>query len=102
MCRRWTGSPFAALAWYPIASLRWAGPPPAVFRSSPIAVRTHCANCGTPLSLVYDGQAQVALTVGSFDAPESVIPDHHYGSESRLGWVDIGNFLPSQETEERW
>jgi hypothetical protein len=102
LCRRWTGSPFATLAWFPAASVRWRGQKPIVFRSSPIAVRTHCGRCGTPLSLSYDGRDEVALTVGSFDAPESVKPDHHYGSESRLPWVDTANSLPSRATEEHW
>jgi hypothetical protein len=102
VCRRWTGGPFATLAWFLLASVRWAGSSALVFRSSPIAVRTHCARCGTPLSLIYDGQEQLALTVGSFDAPETVTPDHHYGSEGRLQWADVGKSLPSEETQEHW
>ncbi len=52
--------------------------------------------------MAYDGQDKVALTIGSFDAPESVKPDHHYGTESRLAWVDEGSRLPNQETDEHW
>jgi hypothetical protein len=52
--------------------------------------------------MIYDGQDQIALTVGSFDAPEAVTPDHHYGSEGRLRWVDIGKSLPTKDTEEHW
>jgi hypothetical protein len=102
MCRRWTGSPFATLAWFPLAAVRWAGAAPKAFHSSPIAARSHCGHCGTPLSLVYDGQEQLALTVGSFDAPETVLPDHHYGIEARIHWVDIGKSLRGEETKERW
>lgn len=102
ICRRWTGSPFATLAWFPLASVRWAGSSPVIFRTSPIAVRTHCARCGTPLCLIYDCQDQLALAVGSFDEPETVTPNHHYGSEGRLRWVDIGKSLPNRDTKERW
>jgi hypothetical protein len=102
MCRRWTGSPFATLAWYPKTAVSWSGPEPIVFRSSPIAERAHCGRCGTPLWLSYDGQDKLALTVGSFDRPEGVTPDHHYGIEGRIVWADIGHSLPGEETQEHW
>ena len=72
------------------------------FRCSPIAVRSRCAACGTPLSLAYDGRDDIALTVGSMDDPGSVRPIHHYGVEGRLPWADIGAGLPVKPTRERW
>jgi hypothetical protein len=102
MCRRWTGAAFATLVWLPRASVLWTGGEPAIFRSSPIAVRSHCASCGTPLYLAYDGRDDFALTVGSLDTPESVAPTHHYGAEGRLPWADIGPALPARATRERW
>jgi hypothetical protein len=102
LCRRWTGSPFATLAWFPRASFRWIGQQPNAFRSSPLALRTHCSVCGTPLSLAYDSRDDVALCVGSANAPEALIPEHHYGCESRLPWVDIGKSLPSEDSKESW
>jgi len=65
MCRRWTGGPFATLAWYPQASVRWTSRQPVEFRSSPIAVRSHCDVCGTPLHIAYDGQSEIAVSTGS-------------------------------------
>jgi len=97
MCRRWSGGPFATLAWYPQASVRWTNRQPVEFRSSPIAVRSHCEICGSPLHIAYDGQNEIALAVGSMDAPEDLKPTHHYGSEARLPWVDIGNALPTKK-----
>jgi hypothetical protein len=101
MCRRWTGAAFATLAWFPQAAIVWRGEP-AGFRASPIAVRTHCAACGTPLSLAYDGRDDIALTVGSMDDPASVQPKSHYGVEGRLPWADIGPTLRATATRERW
>jgi hypothetical protein len=101
MCRRWTGAAFATLVWFPRTAVRWQGEP-VVYRSSPIALRTHCGACGTALSLAYDAREDIALTVGSMDAPESVTPDHHYGVEGRLPWADIGADLPVTATRERW
>jgi hypothetical protein len=101
MCRRWTGGSFATLAWFGRDAVQWTGTAVA-FRSSPIAIRTHCGACGTPLSLAYDARDDVALTVGTFDTPEAVHPTHHYGAESRIAWVDIGPALPAQPTREQW
>jgi hypothetical protein len=101
MCRRWTGGPFATLAWFARDAVQWTGTPVA-FRSSPIAIRTHCGACGTPLSLAYDARDDVALTVGTFDKPEAVHPTHHYGAESRIAWADIGPALPAKPTREQW
>jgi hypothetical protein len=101
MCRRWTGGPFATLAWFARDAVQWTGTPVA-FRSSPIAIRTYCAACGTPLYLAYDARDDVALTVGTFDTPQAVAPTHHYGVESRIDWADIGSALPTWSTRETW
>jgi hypothetical protein len=101
MCRRWTGAAFATLAWFPREAVLFAGEP-AVFVSSPIAMRSHCARCGTPIALAYDARDDMALTVGSMDDPRLVIPTHHYGVESRLPWADIEPNLPGRPTKERW
>ena len=101
MCRRWTGGAFATLVWFGRDVLRWQGQP-VEYRSSPIAIRTHCGTCGTPLGLDYDGKGEVAVTLGSLDDPEAVTPDHHYGVEGRLAWVDIGRSLPAEATRELW
>jgi len=101
MCRRWTGAAFATLVWFPRSAVRWIGEP-AAHRASSIAVRTHCAACGTPLSLAYDARDDIALTVGSMDAPQTMTPTHHSGVESRLPWADIGPGLPGKSTREHW
>jgi hypothetical protein len=102
MCRRWTGSPFATLAWFPKDSVQWTGRQPVEFRSSPIAIRSHCGVCGAPLHIAYDGQNRIALVVGSMDAPEGLRPSHHYGTEARLPWVNIDPYLPAKESQEKW
>jgi hypothetical protein len=102
MCRRWTGSPFATLIWFARVDVKWTGRPPVSFRSSPLATRSHCGLCGTPMYLEYPGQTDIALTVGTMNNPEMVTPTHHYGCESRLPWVDIGQALPARPTEESW
>lgn len=103
MCRRATGSAFAILAWVPAQSLTWAAAEPTYRRSSPIAQRRFCSDCGSPLSLAYDASpGEIALHVGTFDDPARLQPAYNYGAEQRLGWVCCGIDLPHHDTEERW
>ncbi|MBA1143069.1 GFA family protein [Mesorhizobium neociceri] len=102
MCRRATGSAFAVLAWVPTESLNWTAAMPTFRRSSPIAERGFCSDCGTPLSLGYDASpGETARHVGTFDEPEHLEPRYNYGSRQRLGWVCCGMDLPHRDTEER-
>jgi hypothetical protein len=80
------------------AQIKWTAGEPRTFRSSPIARRGFCDRCGTPAYLVYDGSDQIALMLGLFDKPASLVPSHHYGVEGRLPWVDIGSDLPARPT----
>jgi hypothetical protein len=99
MCRRATGSAFATLAWFATGDVAWIAGTPAIWRSSRIAERGFCACCGTPLLLRYDGEARLALMVGAFDRPASLVPTHHYGVEGRQPWVDVGHGLEERETD---
>jgi len=102
MCRKATGGGYATLLSIPREAVRWTKGSPTLYRSSPIATRGFCRQCGSPL--FYDGEAekQLSLTAGSLDDPSGVKPDHHYGIESRLPWADCGPGLPGRETEERF
>ncbi len=82
--------------------MRWTKEQPSVYRSSPIAVRGFCPDCGTPLFLKYDDDHRIRLTVGSLDDPGRAEPTSHYGIESRLGWVRSKPGLPEEETQERF
>jgi hypothetical protein len=103
MCRRATGSAFAVLAWISINHLFWTSGRPKYRRSSPLAERGFCAECGTPLTLAYDAdQGELALHAGTLDAPDRHEPRYNYGASQRLGWVCCGVDLPDRNTEERW
>jgi hypothetical protein len=104
MCRRATGSAFAVLAWVATASLRWTGGAlPHERRSSPIARRSFCPHCGTPLTLIYDERPErTALHGGTLDRIGEFAPQSHYGVEGRLAWTDCGSGLPEKPTAERW
>jgi hypothetical protein len=101
MCRRWTGAAFATLIWFGRSDVVCEGEAVTLFRSSPIAIRSHCARCGTPLALTYDGRDDIAFTAGSLHDPARVTPIHNYGVEGKLPWPDAST-LPGKPTRERW
>jgi hypothetical protein len=88
MCQRATGGLFAALAGAPKADFAWTRGRPAVFRSSNLASRAFCRDCGTPLSFGYDlPEARYYVTMGSLDEPARYPIVVQYGVEARLPWV---------------
>lgn len=97
MCRRAVGNAFATLVWLKRAQVQWSEQP-AFYRSSTIARRGFCRQCGTPICLDYDDSDQIALMVGTFDDARLLVPTHHYGAEGRLPWADIGQHLPRRAT----
>ena len=98
MCQKASGAPFASLADIPHEHFSWTRGKPAAFRSSSIAERDFCADCGTPLSFRRIGGPRIEIMTGAFDRPDHVVPTQQFGTESRLGWVvSIAN-MPSQTT----
>ena len=102
MCKRATGGAFAVLVQARRDKFRWTKEQPDVYRSSPVATRGFCLECGSPLFLQYDNDDLVRVTAGSLDRLENVQPTGHYGVESRVSWADIGPGLSEEETKEKF
>jgi GNAT superfamily N-acetyltransferase len=101
MCQKAVGGPFAALAPVRSRELTWMRGRPAVFASSSAAERGFCAACGTPLTFRYlRREGWIEVTIGSLDRPAEVAPERHYGSGSRLPWLDGLEALPAKVTGE--
>jgi hypothetical protein len=99
MCQKAVGGPFVGLALVHPDQIAWTRGTPASFRSSSIATRLFCKDCGTPLAYVNDQGGDVELTTGSFDEPQRVTPTHATGTESRLHWIDALASLPGETTD---
>jgi hypothetical protein len=99
MCQRATGGIAAALKQFPRHAVTWEREPDR-YRSSPIAQRGFCRECGTPLTYEGDGADGLDLTVGSFDAPGRFRPISHAGAESlHEAWLDT-RALPRERTDD--
>lgn len=98
MCQQATGGPFAALVGFDRGTVEWTGAEPKRYRSSPIAQRGFCGECGTPLTYERDGAAHVSVTIASLDRPDLIRPNAHWGIESRLPWPPVDDGLPTERT----
>jgi len=98
MCQKASGAPFASFADIQKSDFAWTRGKPAAFKSSSIAERDFCAQCGTPLSFRRIDGERIEIMTGTFDRPDRVVPTRQYGTESRLGWVVGISNLPSQTT----
>lgn len=102
MCQRATGGVSIAFKSVARAAVTWTGREPDRYRSSPIAHRGFCRECGTPLTFEFsDGEsAFMDLTVGSFDEPGRFRPTSHFAIESRHpAWLDT-RALPGKRSED--
>lgn len=100
MCQKAVGGPFISLADVKHEHFAWTRGKPASFKSSSIAERDFCANCGTPLTYRLINGDYIELTTGSFDQPDMVVPTYASGVESKLDWVDRIGQMPSRTTTE--
>ena len=102
MCQKASGAPFASFADIEKSDFAWTRGKPAAFKSSTIAERDFCRDCGTPLSFRRIDGERIEIMTGTFDRPDRVVPTRQYGTESRLGWVVGISNLPSQTTMQNY
>ncbi|MFD2237116.1 GFA family protein [Aureimonas populi] len=98
MCQKAFGAFYAPLVSTRGARLEWTKAEPKRFRSSSLAERGFCPECGTPLT--YETPAGLSLAHGAFDDPSAVWPDRQYGLEAKLPFVDELGHLPGTTTQE--
>jgi hypothetical protein len=100
MCQKAVGNYFASFAGVPSGDFAWVKGAPGVFKSSELAERGFCRDCGTPLSFRYVDKDRISVSLGSLDDPARVVPAKQYGLESRLPFVAAIAGLPGTRTED--
>src|ERR1700680_2955529 len=96
MCQKAPGAPFASFADIDPGTRTGPRAKPAAFRSSSIAERDFCRDCGTPLSFRRIDGPRIEIMTGTFDHPARVARPQQLGTDPRLGWVVAIANLPSQ------
>ncbi len=96
MCQKAMGNVFSPLA--SAHGLVWTRGEPKRFRSSNVAQRGFCAECGTPLTYETEG-GEVEIAICAFDDPAAIVPKLQLAMPSRLPWVDHLAGLPTRPPE---
>ncbi len=88
MCQRASGNISLAMKNVEQGDVSWEREPD-WYRSSPIAQRPYCRECGSSLGFRYDeNTTKIDLTVASFDDPSRFKPTSHFGAEFDAPGVD--------------
>ena len=87
MCQKALASPFGAYAPMAREALIYTRGAPKVFRSSEIAERGFCADCGTPLTYRNVTSERVSVTICSLDDPNAVAPAYQLEALNAVLWV---------------
>lgn len=93
MCQKHFGSFYGAL----ITShgVEWTRGEPRRYRSSNLAWRGFCGDCGTPLTYEVPGRP-VELAIGAFDDPTLAAPVSQVNPDDKLPFVDGIASLPTE------
>ena len=105
MCQRAVGGPFWIATQFSKDSFQIMRGEPRWFRSSEIADRGFCGECGTPLFVQYrtaEWSDWIGVSTGSLDDPAAVAPERHLGVESRVPWLAMADDLPEESYPERF
>lgn len=98
MCRRASGAPAVAWATFRPAAFAFTQGTPVGYASSPLAGRTFCGRCGSPLTFQFNNRTgpdgEIDVTVGTLDAPERLAPTRHVFVADQLAWLRLDDDLP--------
>ena len=100
MCQKAGGGPFMAFAGVPAPAFILTRGEVTWWKSSEIADRGFCRDCGTPLTYRGASSGRVGITLGSLDDPEAVPPEGQLGVEAELRWLKPSLGLAGQRTED--
>jgi len=102
MCQKAVGGPFITLVQLRPGQITWTRGTPGEYRSSSIATRLFCRDCGTPLAYADDDTGALEITSGSLDDPSHAVPTRATGTESMLHWIGGAMSLPARTTEQNY
>ena len=98
MCQKAAGNYFMPLASSLRSKFQVTRGSISTFASSVRVTRGFCSRCGTPLTFGTNDAPDIAITLGSLDAPALVEPVVQSGMESCMPWFDRLAGLRSEPT----
>lgn len=97
-CRKCSGNAFLPFTHFHVNEVQWESPPDE-WRKSDVAVRGHCSNCGTSVSMLYHHDPGIiGITLGCIDEGtefvEKVSKCIFVGEKP--DWVELPSGIPQQ------
>lgn len=104
MCQKSYGGLYQAALKIPGEGFRYTRGEPKYYRSSSFARRGFCAECGSPIAFLYDGNPHVWVLIGSLDHPgdwplrkdAAWGPANHWYVDAKVSWYEINDGLPQR------
>jgi hypothetical protein len=100
MCQQFSGAVVTNNLVVYLKDFRWVQGEPAYFKSSKIAERGFCADCGSSLVFAPLQTDYICIQMGTMDDPELQPPKGHYGIEGHISWLPIDDSLEITRTED--
>ncbi|MBT5415103.1 MAG: GFA family protein, partial [Rhodospirillaceae bacterium] len=70
------------------------------YKSTPGAERGFCSSCGSPITFFAQTSPEdLDVTACTLDDPETIRPDRHIWTTTRLSWLHMADGLPDREGE---
>jgi hypothetical protein len=92
MCQKQFSSPYASLVTMRADGVTWTGER-SLYRSSAVAQRGFCSQCGSPLT--WEGnEGEIELASIAFDDPNAIKPTDQSSRATRVSWTDEVERLP--------
>jgi hypothetical protein len=106
-CRKHYGSLFSATVRIPGSAFAFTKGQLKYCRSSNFGKRGFCADCGSPMAFIFEGNTDVWISVGSLDYPEDwpLTKDASWGQsthsyiDSKVPWYEINDGLPQRTSK---
>ena len=91
-----TGAPFVSMVHFSTDSFRYTSGQPKFYKSSEIAERGFCSECGTSIAyrLVLELYEPICILTATLDHPNAFPPESHSGVESKIHWLSLADELP--------
>lgn len=95
MCGKASGAPFVTWATFAREAVTFTAGAPSYFRSSAIAERGFCAQCGSAMIWRSTRDPEtIDLTAGTLDDPSALAPRDHIWVENAPPWLHLADALP--------
>ena len=91
ICQLTMGAPVSAYASVAASDFHFTRGTPKLYRSSGVAAREFCGECGAQLTFHRDGKERIGINIVTLDDPGIVEPTMHIWTESRIPWFETAD-----------